>query len=478
MYIKRWKEILFLTALVFTVIACTEDEKEEHVASDVPLLPNKELRGVWMATVWGIDWPNSHTVEEQKQQYINYLDFFQKHHINAVFVQVRGMGDAFYESPYEPWSQTLTGIAGKDPGYDVLRFMIDEAHRRGLAFHAWINPYRIATRSSATASFPALDAKIPHSMVKDYSKIRIYNPALPEVQARIVDIVKDMITKYDVDGIHMDDYFYPEIGNESMNDAAEYEKYGKEHFSDIADFRRDNVNKVVKSLHDVIRSTRPEVAFSISPAANNQTNYNKLFADVVKWTQEGWTDIIIPQLYFPTGSGANSFNQLLHWWSQFTYQSTLMVGYGIYKFGDSAQGAAYQTSEDLEKQFAHATRYHKVKGSVLYSAKNLLQNKANIMDVIQKAYAHPAVLPYVGKDEPVLPMAPSGLRINGSQLQWNAVSGAYYAVYRSNGTGNVATVVSVTRDPFVSLLEKGTYFVTAIDANNHAESATSEMIVY
>lgn len=477
---KRWKEIILMTVFALFVVGCDDDSKDDNgtINTDTPQLPNKELRGVWMTTVWGIDWPGSNDAEQQKQQYIDYLDLFQQNNINAVFVQIRGMADAFYNSPYEPWSKFITGTADQDPGYDVLQFMIDEAHKRGISFHAWLNPYRIATRASASEAFPDLDPKIPQAWVKDYNKIRIYNPALPEVQARIVDIVKDIISKYDVDGIHMDDYFYPEIGSESMNDQAEYEKYGKDLFENIADFRRDNVNKVVKNLHDAIQATHPDVVFSISPAANNDTNYNKLFADVLKWSQEGWTEIIIPQLYFATGTAETSFNQRLHWWSQFTYNNALMVGYGIYKFGDTTQGSAYQTADDLQKQFDFAATKPKVKGSVLYSARNLVQNKVNIMDVIKNVYANPAVLPYVGKSTPVLPSAPDNVRVSGTQLQWDAVSGAYYAVYRSNGNGKVATVISVTRETSVELPEKGTYFVTAVNSKNNAESTLSNLVEY
>lgn len=158
-----------------------------------------------MATVWELDWPmGAHDAASQKKKYTDYLDLFEKCGINAVYFQIRSKADAYYESQYEPWSKTITGEPGKNPGYDVLKFLIDETHARGMQFHAWINPYRVETRGSASAEFPALDPKIPASMVKDYNKIRVYNPALPEVQDRIAAIVKEIITKYDVDGLHID----------------------------------------------------------------------------------------------------------------------------------------------------------------------------------------------------------------------------------------------------------------------------------
>ena len=178
----------------------------------------------------------------------------------------------------------------------------------------------------------------------------------------------------------MDDYFYPALdGDEKINDDAEYTTYGNGKYNSVEDFRRDNVNKVVQDIQKVIVATKPKVVFSISPAADNDNNYNNLYADVVKWSQEGWVDVIIPQLYFATGSAASSFNQRLYWWSQFTYKNALMVGYGLYKFGDPTTGDKFQTSDDLKNQFDYAATKPKVQGSILYSAKSLLDNKVNIM---------------------------------------------------------------------------------------------------
>ncbi|MCI7309521.1 MAG: family 10 glycosylhydrolase [Prevotella sp.] len=475
---RKWTKICFAALLALCVVSCEDDNKEVEKTTPRVQLPAKELRGVWMATVWGLDWPSSHDAAQQKQQYIDYLDLFAANNINAVFVQVRGMADAFYPSQYEPWSKTLTGVAGQDPGYDVLAFMIEEAHRRGIAFHAWMNPYRIATRAAKADKFPELPASIPQAWVNDYSTIRVYNPALPEVQQRIVDIVKDVVTKYDVDGIHFDDYFYPELTTDTIVDTTEYKLYGKDKYKYGGEFRRSNVDKVVKNVHDAIQAIRPDVVFSISPAANNETNYNKLYADVVKWSQEGWTEMIIPQLYFATGSASTSFNQRLHWWSQFTYNNALMVGYGIYKFGDAAQGTVYQTAADLQQQFDFAATRPKVKGSVLYSAKNLKENKVGIMDIIKQVYAHPALLPYLKKQPMVQPATPTDLQLSGNMLTWKSGTDVYYAVYRYNGEGQVATLAGITKEPRMQLTEKGTYFVTALNGKNHAESEVSDMIKY
>ncbi len=475
----KYLKYLTLITLIAFVASCSDSDKEDEVLESKPLLPKKELRGVWVTTAWGIDWPmENYNSVIQKQKYIDYLDLFVKNNINAVFFQIRGMADSFYDSPYEPWSKYITGTAGMKPDYDVLKFLIDEAHKRGIQFHAWLNPYRIATRASSAALFPQLDAKISAKLIKDYQKIRIYNPALPEVQTRLTDIIKDIITKYEVDGIHLDDYFYPSLeASERMNDDAEYEAYGKGIFNNIADFRRNNVNIVVKNIQKTIIEMRPDVIFSISPAANNDTNYNVLFADVTKWSQEGWVDVIIPQLYFATGTSESSFTQRLNWWSQYTYKNHLLVGYGIYKFGDPATGEKFQKAEELKQQFELAEAKGKVKGSVLYSAKYLVENKVGIMNVIKEVYKNPVLLPYLGRNAAVIPATPTNLRVNGDNLSWEEVQNTYYAVYKSNGSGQVASLIGTTKTSNYRLTERGTYYVTALSKNS-AESELSNAVTY
>lgn len=486
---KYWKYLTLIVFIAF-VASCSKDEEgggngdngttppppEENTPS---MLPGKELRGVWVTTAWGIDWPmDDYNAAGQKRKYTEYLDLLVKNNMNAIFFQIRGMADAFYDSQYESWSRYITGNAGVKPTYDVLGFLVEEAHKRNIQFHAWLNPYRISTRANKNSSFPQLDSKIPVELTKDYEKIRIYNPALPEVQTRITQIVKEIITKYDVDGIHLDDYFYPSLeASEKMNDDAEYEKYGKGKFSNIADFRRNNVDVVIQNIQKTIIETRPEVIFSVSPAANIDNNYSTLFADVKKWMKEGWVDVVIPQLYFATGTEESSFNQRLNLWSQYTYENHLLVGYGIYKFGDPAYGAKFQSSDDLKKQFDFAATKPKVKGSVLYSVKYLVENKVGIMSVIGNVYKDLVLLPYLGRTAAEKPQSPANIRVNGNVLSWNGVQNAYYAVYKDNGAGRTATLAGITRETSFQLKEKGTYFVTALNRKN-AESDISASVNY
>ncbi len=486
MTVKKNLKYLLILAIIAFVASCSSDDDDDGTGTggggtNPPssyVLAKKEMRAVWIATAWGIDWPQGdYTEAGQKKLYTDYLDKFVANNINAVFVQIRPMSDAFYNSSYESWSSVITGVAGKNPGYDVLQFMIQEAHNRGLEFHAWMNPYRIATRQNSSAAYPALDSKINPAWVKDYDKIRIYNPALPEVQNRIVDIVKEVITKYDVDGIHFDDYFYPEPANyTSLNDAGDYDDYGAG-YATIEDFRRGNVNKVVQSVQDLIVKEKPEMVFSISPAADIDYNFKSLYADVTTWCKEGWMDIVIPQIYSATGSANSSFNYRVSWWPQFSYKAVPMVGYALYKFGDTSAGSQFQSTSELEQQFKLANAQNKIKGSVMYSAQYFNENKIGIIDALREIYKDPAVRPFVGRKTLPDPAAATNVKLNGTTLSWNATSGLSSVVYFLAPEATTARVMTITSAGSYAVTAKGTYFVTTVNKDN-VESAESNAVEY
>ena len=369
------------------------DGDASDVVQEVPVLPKKQTRAVWIATVYGLDWPNgSYSATTQKRLYTSYLDLLVKYNINMVFFQVRPMADAFYDSPYEPWSQYITGVAGRKPGYDVLKFMIDEAHKRCISFHAWINPYRIAKRNSASDAFPTLSSKIPKELTKDYNTIRVYNPALPETRARLDSIVKDLIVKYDVDGVHMDDYFYPSLtSGESMNDDAEFKKY-KGSYTDINNWRRNNVTLMVRSLQQTIRETRKEVVFSISPQGNIENDYNGQYADVNRWMTNGWLDVMIPQIYYGFQNATCPYSGVLREFDSMIKVSgiDLYVGLAAYKIGneDTYAGAAgktewQQNSDLLSRMVTQARDAENYKGFFLYSYSSLVTPAAGVKAQVQ-----------------------------------------------------------------------------------------------
>ena len=432
-------------------------------------LPKKELRGAWLATVWEIDYPGVRGESAQKAKYKEILDMYEQIGINAVFFQVRGMADAYYNSQYEPWSKTITGTAGQDPGYDILKFLVDETHSRGMQFHAWINPYRISTGSNGV--FPALDSRIPAEYTKDYKSIRVYNPALPEVRQRIADIVKEIITKYDVDGIHMDDYFYPSLGSgESMNDQEEYKKYGTD-FTKIEDFRRNNISLMIQKVQQTIIATRPEVIFSIGPQGNYDNNYNTQYIDVATCAKNGWFDVLIPQLYW-TGT---TFSTRLQWFTANSGKTHLMVGYGIYRYESGASSEDFKTSSSFNTCYNLAANNSKVKGCLFYNTSSLKKNNVGITDAIKSAFSKKVLIPYLGRTAEQKPAAPTNVKVDGNTLTWSG-NAAYYAIYKLDVSGKKASLSGTATTKSFTLPSKGTYYVTALTKANEESDLSSEAV--
>lgn len=480
---KKKRFILSFLALSALILAACKDKggggDDTGGSADEITLAKKELRAAWMVVAWGLDWPQGeYDVAKQKSLYVRYMDKLVECNMNAVFVQVRGMADALYASPYEPWSGYITGIRGKDPGYDVLKFMIDEAHARGIEFHAWMNPYRIASRASSASAFPALDTQIDAAWVKDYQTLRYYNPALPEVHQRIVDIVKDLIVKYDVDGIHFDDYFYPESPG-SLDDADEYTTYGSG-YAKIEDWRRGNVDKVVKGVYDMIVATKPGVLFSISPAPDNTNNVNTLYADVTKWCEQAWLDMVIPQLYPSTKyTTASGFSPALDFWSQYNGKATLVIGYGLYRYGNAANYGSdtnYASTNEMDVQFLLVSKKAKVMGGVHYSAKYLLSNAIGVVDKLKTYYRTPMVMPFMGRTTVADPVQPTNVGFAGNKLTWNGGTGLRSVVYKRNSS-NEGVVVAIVNGTEYTVSARGDYFVTTINGDNK-ESVISKVVTY
>lgn len=485
------KKSSIIPFIIFALLLAACDTKKQVVKTDKPQkgttvttdtattepidinLPAKDMRAVWIATIGGLDWPRGNYDEKsQKAFYEQYLDTLQRLNVNAVFFQIRPRADAFYESEFEPWSMYLTWRRDKHPGYDVLRWLIDETHRRGISFHAWMNPYRVGTRNGRKDKFAPLDSRIPKDLIKDYANVRIYNPAMPETRQRICDIVKDLLVRYDVDGIHFDDYFYPALAKgEKMNDTKEYRKYGKE-FSKIEDFRRAMVDSLVVSVNRTIKTVRPNVAFTISPQGNYQNNFSMMYADVAQWSRRGWCDAIIPQLYWST---KKYFPERLQWFADSCSQHTkLAIGYGLYRFDGKSRDPYYQTTDDLERQFRMAYDNKHVSGSALYSAHWLIDNPMNINAVIARQFPHPALMPYLGHEPEARPEKPAQARADGTSadsltLSWQPVDGCYYAIYRTDG-GKEAVLLGITYATSMTVARRGRYYITAVRKGSNAES--------
>lgn len=367
---------------------------------------NKEMRAAWISTVYNIDWPSTKNNEsKQKQEYINLLDKLQSTGINTVVVQVRPKSDAIYKSTINTWSEYLTGVQGKDPGYDPLPFLIEEAHKRGMEFHAWFNPYRITMADESLTKLPANHPAIknPGWVVKHGNKY-YYNPGLPEVKKYIVDSVMEVVNKYDIDGVHFDDYFYPGV---SFDDADAYSKYGNGVNKD--DWRRETVNDLLRQVKAAVKASKPNVVFGVSPAGiwrnksaseptgsdtSGNESYVGTYADTRAWIRQGLVDYVVPQLYWPIGLKAADYSKLVAWWANEVKGTNvdLYIGQGIYKQGQSSYGGQ-NIAKEIVQQVELNRKYPEIKGSMYFSAKDII-NSTSLQNDLKKLYP---------KDEEVAP---------------------------------------------------------------------------
>lgn len=334
------------------------------------------VRAAWIATVANIDWPTSvvaldsaatadvvaATEQQQREEMMAILDSLEALHFNAVIFQIRPTADALYMSEMESRSRWV----GQGE-YDPLDFVLSQAHIRGMEVHAWINPYRITLKG-----YPMLDS-VPSDLRFRYGGQWFYNPGIPEVRDWICDVVEDIVCRYSVDAIHMDDYFYPyAVAGQTLPDAATFRQYHRG-FSSIEDWRRDNVNLVVAELSRRIHTVRPGCRFGISPFGINDKNYNELYADVLLWLREGWIDYVAPQLYWPIGHKTADFARLSAWWAEHSYGRDLYIGLADYRFG----------GPELMRQIRLDRRYPEIKGECFYSTRPLLRNKEGICDSLR-----------------------------------------------------------------------------------------------
>ncbi len=368
----------------------------------------REFRGVWIHTLnndyKGMD-------EQRFREYLcNQLDLFRQAGINAVLFQVRPEADALYQSPYEPWSRFLTGTQGQDPGYDPMTIAIEECHRRFMEFHAWINPYRAQLNTSTQLSPEHPYYEHPEWFFRYDNKL-FFNPGLPECRNYICQIATDIAQRYDIDGIHVDDYFYPyPAGGEEIPDRATYERYGKTLGMEIKDWRRYNVNMLIQELQEAIHQVKPYAKFGVSPfgiyrnrksapdgfgsETNGLQNYDELYADILLWLRYGWVDYIIPQLYWEMGHKAADYETLVRWWPACSYGRLLFIGQDVDRCAKHADLLNPNTNQFRSK--IDLTRsLPGIQGNCYWSGKVLLENPGNIFTVLEREYHRFPALPPV-----------------------------------------------------------------------------------
>lgn len=429
----------------------------------------REVRSVWMATVWALDWPSStSSTTAQKNEMVKYLDVLQKNNFNAVYFQVRTMSDAFYKSSYEPWSSYLTGTRGKDPGWDPLAFVVEECHKRGMECHAWVNPYRFSTGSNwSTAQDQALKSA---GMLLAYTKsdgktTTILNPGLESVRKRIVDVCKEIISNYDVDGLVFDDYFYPE-GIPVTSSAGDYDLWQKSGASmTFGDWRRNNVNQMVADVYKMVQQQKPYVRFGISPAGAACTSaavaakhgidrcpvasdwqYDGIFSDPVAWLEAGTIDYISPQLYWKTNHKTNPFGPMTKWWS---YVAKHFGRHHYASHSISFLNSSNTTSdwEEIGKQVQFSRDYteNEAPGAVFYSAAYVTGKKqSGFGEWLQvNKFQNKALTPAIDwKKSDLEKVQVSGLNKRATVLSWAGVDNVRYSVYAVPESVNVETLDS------------------------------------
>ena len=472
--------------------------------------PKREFRAAWIQSVNGQF--RGMPTEKLKQNLIGQLNSLQKAGINAIIFQVRPEADALYASRLEPWSRFLTGVQGKapEPYWDPMQFMIDECHKRGMEFHAWINPYRTKTTLKSELA-PNHVYNIHPEWFVTYGDQLYFDPALPESRRHICMVVSDIVSRYDVDAIHMDDYFYPyPIKGKDFPDDASFARFGGG-FSNKGDWRRSNVNVLIKKLHETIREIKPWVKFGVSPFGiyRNESsdplgsktkglqNYDDLYADVLLWAREGWIDYNIPQIYWHIGHPVADYETLVKWWARNTENRPLFIGQSVMNTVQNADPKNPSINQ-LPRKMALQRAYQTIGGSCQWSASAVVENVGKYRDALIAEYhkypALPPVFDFMDNEAPakVRKMKPVWTE-DGYILFWTAPKykeemnrAVQYVVYRFNDKEKVhiddpSHIVAITRDNFYKLpyedgKTKYRYVVTALDRLHNESKSVGKKI--
>ena len=457
----------------------------------------REFRGAWIQCVNG-QFKGIGT--ETMQRTLTYqLNELQKDGCNAIIFQVRPECDALYESDLEPWSYYLTGVQGEKPNpyWDPLQWMIDECHRRGMELHAWINPYRAKTKSPHQNAANHVIVRHPE-WTFDYDGLTLLNPAYKECRDYICDVVKDIVERYDVDGLHIDDYFYPyPVAGVEIPDEAQY-CAAPNGMKNRDDWRRYNVNMFIQQVYETIHATKPWVKFGVSPfgiyrnqksdpngsKTNGLQNYDQLYADVLLWDANGWMDYCVPQLYWEIGNKAADYDELIHWWNRHLTRTPLYIGEDVertVKYPDLTNKSQHQ----LAAKMALHAELPRIQGTVLWYAKAAVDNVGNYGTLLRNNYwrmpALQPLMPHIDKKAPKAPRKLKAVRMDDGEhvLFWMPPKGkgwqdeaASYVVYRFEkgepiNIDDPSKIVKVTTD-CLYMIPAGqsgrfTYVVTALD---------------
>lgn len=489
-----WKWLLVLFVAGLSSCKTTRQTMERPLALGEN--PKREFRGAWIQTAFQEEYKEM-SVKEMRQSFVRKLDYLGECGINAIIFQVRPEADAFYRSELEPWSRFYTGEQGLAPegGFDVMAFLIEECHKRNMEFHAWLNPYRISTGGNTRFA----DSHIYHwhpEWFVTYGKQILFDPGLPQSRRFICKVVQDIVSRYDVDAIHMDDYFYPyPVAGQSFPDDKSFRKYGLAKGykpEQRADWRRENVNELIREIKRTILLNKPWVRFGISPFGiyrnkkstsdgsgsntNGLQNYDDLYADITYWAKQGWIDYNVPQIYWEIGHPAADYATLIKWWSGHAYGGHLYIGQDVARTMKAGQLAGKMR---YERGLPH------VGGNCFWPANEILWNNKGVADSLQYHFhRYPALIPAYTNMHDRTPDEVRKLKAewtaDGFLLHWKADQSKsnpelarYFVVYRFAPKEKVdlndpSKIVGITRDTFYKLPYhegkiKYRYVVTAVD---------------
>lgn len=462
-------------------------------------MPKRELRGAWIQMINGQFQGMSR--DAMQANLTHQLDELKACGVNTIMFQVRGEADALYASPYEPWSRFLTGKQGTPPSpyWDPLQWMVEQCHRRGMELHAWINPFRAKTKTTTELATTHYYAKHPERCFA-YDNLLIIDPALPENRAYICHIAADIVRRYDVDGLHIDDYFYPyPAAGQAIPDDRSFATYNNG-MTDRADWRRANVNRFIAQLHDTLRAVKPWVKFGVSPfgiyhnarAGSNVVgsetgglqNYDDLYADVLLWINKGWVDYVVPQLYWEIGHKTADYKTLVEWWGHYAAARPLAIGQDVERTVRAAD-LANPTLNQMPEKFRLQRETAGVVGNCLWYSAAVVRNEGNYATALKQTYQRrPALQPLMPFIDSKAPKKPRKLKAlwmpDGYYLFWTAPQATkpmdearFYAVYcfksgEKIDLSNADHLVCVTpetmlRLPYSEGRTRYTYVVTAID---------------
>lgn len=473
------------------------------MAQTSSVFPKREMRGLWITSAYNLDWPSSasSSAKKQKAEFIEILEKHEKKHLNTIFLQIRVSADALYDSQYEPWSKVLTGKRGKKPNYDPLQFAIEECHKRNIELHAWFNVFRGAKSSKKIKKDKNhIVKKHPNWFLKTKAGY-YFNPGKKEATDYLKNVVIDLVKKYDVDGIHFDDYFYPqEINKVKINDSKLWKKYQKSGGNlSLKDWRRDNINQFIKQISIAIKKEKPYLKFGISPVAvwrhkdvdengsptqHAMSSYDDLYGDSRKWLKEEWIDYLVPQLYQSTEYPHAGFKTMIEWWDSQQFSRHLYIGHAIYKLNTEEKGWINNPLE-IKNQLLFSRKHEHIKGNAFFRASNFNRKTKEFEKILEtELYPYIALVPRMPWLDNIPPNSPKNLYIKRTEkgifLTWSPPTKAAdnqtahsFLIYRVElnltldfehpkfiiAQQKETSFLDMSADPNINYL----YFITALD---------------